>query len=216
MKHLIAILLVLWYWTLHKRPDGGSPSGVPKPGPGKPSQRHGSVDAGQGVSSAQNATDQIADQGTPPGGDGQGTTPPTPPPNQWGNATGLDTPPSVASINLNQMRLIHILDGDSDGIGGGHAPGTGIPNKSEFPARWDSSDPKDPPLDDVVRRHVEDVARNPDRPPYQQDNGRWVATGNRDGVDIEVIIDPDGTIRTAYPTGGRGVTNNDANGNPIN
>ncbi|GAA2978469.1 EndoU domain-containing protein [Actinokineospora diospyrosa] len=228
MRQLLAVLVLLWYLALHKRPPGGgadAPSGKPD-GPGsspdtpsgRPSQQHGSVDAGAGITSAQDATGAIADQGTPPGGEGQtpGTADPqTPPPNQWDSATGLDDPPSLANINLTAMRLIHILDGDSDGVGGGHAPGTGIPGKSEFPERWDSSDPADPGLDDVVRAHVEDIARNPDHPPYQQDNGRWVARGTRDGVEIEVIIDPDGSIRTAYPISGNGVTRNDANGDPI-
>lgn len=227
MKLLIAILVILWQVALHKRPPGGGdPSGQPSDGPGspsdsgggKPAQQHGSIDASKGVTSAQDATGERADQGTPSGGDGQTPETPesqTPQPSQWDNATGFDTPPSVASINLPPMRLIHILDGDSDGVGGGHAPGTGIPNKSEFPERWNSDDPNDPPLDDVVRGHVEDVARNPDHPPYQQDNGRWVVRGTRDGVEIEVIIDPDGSIRTAYPVGGDGVTRNDENGNPI-
>lgn len=36
----------------------------------------------------------------------------------------------------------------------------------------------------------------------------------RHGVDIEVVINPDGSIWTAYPAGGQGVTRNDEHGDP--
>ena len=40
-------------------------------------------------------------------------------------------PPSTSA---DQRATTHILDGDA--TGGGHAPGTGVPGKSEFPAGW--------------------------------------------------------------------------------
>jgi Bacterial EndoU nuclease len=224
MRHVLALLVLMVGFVLHKRPPGGggdSPSS--KPGgtdgtggtAGKPSQRRGNIDAGKGVTSAQDATSDAADAGTPPNG-GAGTgNPTTDRPNQWSNVEG--SPPSPQNINLSPGRRTHIMDGDANGVGGGHFPGTGIPGKSEFPERWlpDEDDPAAPELDATIVGHIEDVARNPDSPPHQQDNGRWVANGTRDGVDIEVIINPDGSIWTAYPTGGRGVTRNDENGDPI-
>lgn len=59
------------------------------------------------------------------------------------------------------------------------------------------------------------MARSPDSPPVQNErSGRWTVEGNRDGVDIVVIVEPDGTVVTGYPTGGEGVHRNDENGEP--
>jgi len=65
-----------------KSPGGNRPGGSGD-GSGKPPQRHGSVDAGKGVSSAQEAAAQAATRGRPTGA-GRSTTPggPTPPPVQ--------------------------------------------------------------------------------------------------------------------------------------
>ena len=83
--------------------------------------------------------------------------------------------------------------------GGGHRHGTGIPRKTEFPADWD---------DDIAVAHIVDVARRPDSV-EMQDNGRWIVRGGRDGVEMDVIVEPDGRIVTAYPLpGGRGVVEN--------
>ncbi|WP_373686200.1 EndoU domain-containing protein [Nocardia gamkensis] len=92
--------------------------------------------------------------------------------------------------------------------GGGHAPGTGMPNKTEFPDTDDWEDDK------IIDRIV-DVAKNPDQPPVLQDNGNWKVNGTRNGVQIEVIVAPDGSVVTGYPIGGEGVVRNDANGDPI-
>jgi hypothetical protein len=94
----------------------------------------------------------------------------------------------------------HILDGDADGSGG-HRHGTGRPGKTEFPASWD---------DTKITDTVLDVARRPDRPPVHQHwNGRWVARGVRDDVDVVVVIAGDGRIWTCWPLpGGPGVVKN--------
>jgi hypothetical protein len=215
---LFALLALAVRLALHKRPPGGGGSGKPHDGDGngpgqphgadgKPAQQHGSINAGEGVTSAQTATGEIARQGRPDDSDQESSQPPgarQETGTQWDNVEG--NPPNPANIHVSDARRVHILDGDGDGVGGGHAPGTGLPNKSEFPERWD---------DDVIMGHVEDVARNPDHPPELQDNGRWVVRGTRDGVDIEVVILPNGLIWSAYPTGGNGVTRNDEHGNPI-
>ncbi|HVD89888.1 MAG TPA: EndoU domain-containing protein [Jatrophihabitantaceae bacterium] len=204
MLRLLVILTLAVRFALHKKPPGPGPGpgpGTPgTPSGGKPPQRHGNVNAADGVSGAQSATADIAQRGRPAGADQ-----PTPgqPPNQWDSVQGL--PPRRENISTSPARRVHILDGDGDGVGGGHAPGTGLPNKTEFPEAWD---------DDVIIGRIEDVARNPDQPPIQQDNDRWLVRGTRDGVDIEVIVNPDGSIWTAYPTGGTGVVRNDEHGNP--
>jgi hypothetical protein len=43
---------------------------------------------------------------------------------------------------------------------------------------------------------------------------RLLKTGDRNGVEIKVIVDSNGNVITAYPLGGKGVTRNDAQGNP--
>ncbi|MET0132490.1 MAG: EndoU domain-containing protein [Kibdelosporangium sp.] len=218
-RHILALLVLMVGFVLHKRSPGGggdSPSGKPGGTDGTastPSQKRGNIDASKGVTSAQDATSEAADAGTPANGSaGTGNT--SERPNQWTTVQG--SPPPVQNINLSPGRRTHIMDGDANGVGGGHFPGTGIPGKTEFPERWlpDEDDPAQPELDATIAGHIEDVARNPDSPPRLQDNGRWVVNGTRDGVDIEVIVNPDGSIWTAYPTGGRGVTRNDENGDP--
>lgn len=110
-----------------------------------------------------------------------------------------DRPPSVG-FRVTPERATHILDGDADGSGG-HRHGTGRPGKTEFPASWDDTKIIDAALD---------VARRPDRPPVQQDwNGRWVARGVRDDVDVVVVIAVDGRIWSSWPLpGGPGIVKN--------
>jgi len=97
---------------------------------------------------------------------------------------------------------MHILDGDQ--WGGGHRPGTGRPEKTEFPASWDDSQIVD---------HSTDVARSPDVPPVLQPNHRWRVFGERDGVGITVIVLPDGRIWAAWPEeGSPGVIRNPKEG----
>ncbi|MBB5907362.1 hypothetical protein BKA25_001678 [Actinoalloteichus hymeniacidonis] len=105
------------------------------------------------------------------------------------------------------------MDGHGDDEGGGHFPGTGLSDKTEFPERWAPYDENRP--GDRIVENILDIARNPDEPPFLQDNGNWNAQGTRDGVTVEVIIDPDGNIVTAFPQpGGHGVFHNDENGVP--
>jgi hypothetical protein len=95
--------------------------------------------------------------------------------------------PPLDAIRVSPERARHILDGDNGG--GGHRHGTGTPGKTEFPAHWD---------DETITNVITVVARTPDSV-HQQDNGRWKARGEFDGVDVTVIIQPDGEIWTAWP-----------------
>jgi hypothetical protein len=96
-----------------------------------------------------------------------------------------------SEVNLaSPKRTTHILDGDA--TGGGHRAGTGIPNKSEFPASWSDS---------KAMHEISDVATDPKLTWTQGKNGRYTVQGTRDGVDIKVVIEKDGSdIVSGYPT----------------
>lgn len=97
---------------------------------------------------------------------------------------------AAAAAVVTPARRVHILEGDARG--GGHRPGRGIPGKSEFPAGWS---------DDRIIAAIEDVANDPAARRRVEADGRTVATGRRDGVDIRVVVERDGrTIVTGYPT----------------
>jgi hypothetical protein len=99
--------------------------------------------------------------------------------------------PPPDSLHVAPERARHILDGDR--WGGGHRHGTGGPGKTEFPSGWG---------DEKIIGHVLGVARNPDEPPVFQANRRWRVHGQRDGVGINVIVQPDGRIWSAWPDAG--------------
>jgi hypothetical protein len=116
--------------------------------------------------------------------------------------------PDPRSIRMPKAIQSHTLTGHkdrNDNWSGGHAPGTGIPNKSEFPVGWTHRD--------IIDR-IESVARNPDKEPVRTDNGRWVARGVREDVLIKAVIYSDGIILTGHPIRGRGVMRNDEHGIP--
>ncbi|NED97100.1 EndoU domain-containing protein [Phytoactinopolyspora alkaliphila] len=91
-------------------------------------------------------------------------------------------------------RRRHIFDGEvrSNGsYGGGHRPGTGFPNKSEFPA--DCSD-------DRIMHEISDIATDPSLA-WRAGNrpGDIFVSGTRDGIDTEVLI-RNNQVCTGYPT----------------
>jgi hypothetical protein len=96
---------------------------------------------------------------------------------------------SGRQVKVSPERRAHILDGDA--TGGGHRHGTGVRGKSEFPVDWS---------DDKVIKAIESVANDPASRRTIQPNGRTRVEGTREGVDIRVIVDPDGAaIRTGHP-----------------
>jgi WXG100 family type VII secretion target len=104
--------------------------------------------------------------------------------------------PAPASVHIAAAQEKHILTGDA--TGGGHLSGTGTPGKTEFPPDWKR---------ERILSHATDVARNPDQPPIF-DDGRWVVRGTREGVLMRVVLEPDGSVVTAFPEGGPGVHEN--------
>lgn len=111
------------------------------------------------------------------------------------SASGTNAPTNGVGANGNKPSLLdpkgeqHILDGDK--TGGGHRPGTGKPNKSEFPTGWS---------DDRIKGEISDVATDPASTRLPGRRGREVVRGTRGGIDIEVIVEPNGRIVTGYPT----------------
>jgi hypothetical protein len=110
-----------------------------------------------------------------------------------GDEQAVDKAGSQERDNITPERAKHILDGDR--TGGGHRAGTGE-GKSEFPSDWS---------DDKILDSVSDVAKNgkpvgPGRSP-----GTTIKTGTVDGVEIETVVNSDGSVRTAYPRSGPGV-----------
>ena len=121
------------------------------------------------------------------------------------NHSSGNIPSGVDVNNLSQIssqQRIHILD--SDTTGGGHGPGRGISGKSEFPTRWG---------DEQIINYISEVIQDPNSIWFQQ-NGKagakytktgnpvtWQIDGTRDGVNIRVIVEPDGRgVITAFPT----------------
>jgi RHS repeat-associated protein len=102
------------------------------------------------------------------------------------------TPTDSGNVDLTDSQgSQHILDGDA--TGGGHAPGTGIPGKSEFPATWSN---------DQILNTISDIATDPDQVWSPPDSRGYVTTtATVDGVDIKVVVDTNkGRIVTGYPT----------------
>lgn len=102
-------------------------------------------------------------------------------------------------VNLHKLsrispkRITHILDGDA--TGGGHGAGRGIPGKSEFPARW-SDRQTIKYISDIIKNPNSQWIKQPGRPP-----NRWRIEGTREGVNIRIIVEPQGQgVITAFPT----------------
>jgi hypothetical protein len=84
------------------------------------------------------------------------------------------------------------LTGDPDGEGGGHKFGVGRPGKTEFPESWS---------DDKIIEEAISVGNDPASSRRVDPDGRVVVEGTREGIDIRVVLEPDGiTVVTAYPT----------------
>ena len=107
------------------------------------------------------------------------------------NLNGQNQTVNLPSI-IDPDRAVHILTGDSPTSGGHLWPGQA--GKSPFPQSWDA---------DKVLGQISDVATDPNSSRTTQPNGRIKVVGIREGVVIEVIVEPpnvrNGRIVTAYP-----------------
>lgn len=190
-----------------KGPGGGNTGKTPA---GKPSQQHGNINAGKGISSAQQATSQAAAKGHPQGSgqqNTQGAANPTTP-------TKPTAPPDVKDIRHSPESETHIIEGDG-GRSGGHLAGSGFSKKTEFPQSWTRQDILD-------AAHQVTQQGPPVKGPYptKDANGNLVwaydYVGVVDGVTVKTTVQADGEIRTAYPpnTSDPGVIANPAAPNP--
>ncbi len=203
-----------------RNPGGGTGPGGTSP-KGKPSQVHGSIDAGKGITSAQQATAKVAQAGRPGGsGNGQVTTPshiPTQParPAQPNTPTRPTSPPDTGDVHLNDTAKQHILHGDG-GRQGGHLAGTGFSKKTEFPKDWDGAK-----ILDAAYQVTQNGQMVKGPFPTKDANGdvRWAYNyeGVVDGVTVRTTVFADnGEIRTAFPPNDSdpGVIKNPASPNP--
>lgn len=136
--------------------------------------------------------------GSPPVEDPTGNIISTPIPDTSGpNIVTMENPHSIDSVSIPEDRARHILDGE--GRSGGHRYGTGTPGKTEFPASWS---------DDDILEAIRQVAGTGtvDRPAHR--GGDLVVVGEVNGVTIEVVVQPNGEVRTGYPLSGPGVRRN--------
>lgn len=136
--------------------------------------------------------------GSPPTEDLTGNIISTPIPEAVGpNIVTMENPHSIDSVSIPEDRARHILDGE--GRSGGHRSGTGIPGKTEFPATWSDED-----ILEAIRQVA--GAGIVDRPAHR--DGDLVIIGEVNGVTIEVVVQPNGEVRTGYPLSGPGVRRN--------
>ncbi len=136
--------------------------------------------------------------GSPAAEDPTGNIISTPIPDTTGpNIVTMENPHSIDSVSIPEDRARHILDGE--GRSGGHRYGTGTPGKTEFPASWS---------DDDILEAIRQVAGTGtvDRPAHR--GGDLVVVGEVNGVTIEVVVQPNGEVRTGYPLSGPGVRRN--------
>ena len=186
-----------------KNPGGGT-GGPGTPSPKKPSQQHGGINAGAGVSSATKAAKAAATAGQPAGG-GSGT----PAGKSKGNNNQQQqqgkkpmppkptAPPKPEDIHHSEASRTHIIPGEG-GKQGGHLAGTGLSTKTEFPVSWDEAKIMDASLQvtqmgpPVSGPHaLKDANKNP----------AWGYNyeGMVDGVLVRTTVLSTGEIRTSFP-----------------
>jgi len=180
-----------------KNPGGGTPGGGN--GPNKPSQQHGSINAGAGLSSATKATKQAATAGQPGGGGKPGT------PAGKGNNKPAKKPlppkpttaPKPEDIHHSDASKKHIIHGDG-GKQGGHIAGTGFSGKTEFPQDW-----KEPKIMDAAYQVTQQGPPVSGPKPTKDANGdpAWAYNyeGMVDGVMVRTTVLSTGEIRTSFP-----------------
>lgn len=132
-----------------------------------------------------------------PGGTGGGSRPTAGGPDEGGRPDRPGGPNGVPRprVTVNEARRVHILDGNGQpgAYSGGHAYGTGIPGKQEFPEGWD---------DDKIIDEIESVANDKAFTwDDESDYPNFRVEGTRDGVDIRVIVAPSREdVVTGHPT----------------
>jgi Bacterial EndoU nuclease len=176
-----------------KKPGGG---GNGNGSTGKPPQTHGSINAGQGITSALTATAEVTNKGKVGGGSGQQpTTPGTS--NKPSPPTKPIQPPTATDIRHSDRSRQHIIHGDG-GRQGGHLAGTGFSKKTEFPQSWGEAKILDAAYQ-VTQQGP--PAKGPYLTKDADGNPAWAYdySGTVDGVEVKTTVLANGEIRTAYP-----------------
>jgi hypothetical protein len=168
----------------------------------------GAITRGGLTGAASGVTTEAYDMLPLPGSDGQFNLENVALETVIGGATGsmgyrpgadLDVPSPYDVDLASPQRRTHILDGDA--TGGGHR-WPGLPGKTPFPQSWS---------DDQIMHNVSDIATDPSLTPnytkgapgsdYTRagDPSRYNVVGQRDGIDIKVVVEPAGEgIITAH------------------
>ena len=185
MRAVIKLLVVVAIGLALSTPKPGPKPG-PRPGPPKP--RPPAAGLTSGVRSVRSAYDEGA-----AGGGGSPNAPKLPPGvSGWSPEQAANMP----NLGSTKERENHILHGEygpgNELIGGGHAPGGG--GGTEFPKDWAPNG-----NNQRIMMAIEEAARNPDQPPVERPGGGWKVRKVVDGVEIEAILNKDGTVWTAYP-----------------
>lgn len=187
-----------------RNPGGSAPGGGGTPKK-KPSQQHGNINAGAGLSSATKAAKQTAQAGTPSGGNNSGTPANKPGTNQQNpnqpNKKPLPakptTPPKADDIHHSDASKEHIIHGDG-GKQGGHIAGTGFSGKTEFPKGWDEAK-----ILDASHQVTQQGPPVTGPKPTKDANGdpAWAYNyeGMVDGVLVRTTVLSNGEIRTSFP-----------------
>lgn len=180
-----------------KNPGGGTGG----PSNKKPSQQHGNINAGAGVSSATKAAKAAATAGQPaaagkpgtPAGKGKGNNKPAKKP----LPPKPTAPPKPEDIHHSAKSREHIIPGDG-GKQGGHLAGTGLSTKTEFPVSW-----KEPKIMDAAYQ-VTQMGPPVSGPKAMKDANGDPAWGYNyegmvDGVLVRTTVLSTGEIRTSFP-----------------
>lgn len=201
--------------------DGSSGDGT---GDGRPSQQHGSIDASSSISNAQDATNDVADHGRPPGS-GKPGDPTTPTPSTTGtqpsgqpdpNATPGGTPSEEPGASPKKQEGLRI-ENDSATIlaragynikqntGEKGANGTSDPDYNMEGKLWDcyapSSEKRDSvrgELRDKVKKQSGSIVINMERSPMSVDEMKALLPHVK-GLEEAKIIDKNGNIIDAFP-----------------
>ncbi|MET0135682.1 MAG: hypothetical protein ABW215_19045 [Kibdelosporangium sp.] len=180
MLRLLAILALIVRFALHRKtPDGPAPVPDPRRLPDdreKPSQQHGSINAGKGITSALSATRDKAEAGRPEDGEGGSGQPGTP---------AAPTDPIGGQVTHGRNSLSHMRSHAQHIRTAARADGVDIPTGVSRPE-----------TQQAIRDYIQYVVDHPE----QVGVGRYLSVDNaiwsRRG-DLIIVRKPDGEWITA-------------------
>jgi contact-dependent growth inhibition (CDI) system CdiA-like toxin len=207
-----------------RKPGDGGDGGDGTTGNRRPPQRYGDIDAGKGISSAQEATGEAARNGRPGGSGGRPEKPNTPSQSAHTRPSGQPDPnakpggtPTDTSTGSPKQREGHRIENDSAVIlaragykisqntGEKGVNGTSDPDYNMEGKLWDcyapSSDKRDnvrSELRDKVKKQAGSIVINMERSPMTVDEMKAILPHVK-GLQEVKIIDRNGNIIDAFP-----------------